>query len=73
MTFYRYNNHSKYSRNTRIGNLLGFVELSERIYRNIIDMIFNDSVYDNVDIRLVYYRNFSLKFLEKELSLAGKK
>ena len=72
MTFYRYNNKSKSSRNTRIDNLLEIMGLSDRIYSGNVDVICNDIVYNKVDARLAEYRDFSLNFLKKELSLANK-
>lgn len=69
MTFYRYNNQSKISRNTRIDNLLGKFGLKDRIYQGKIEIIREEINYDNVDARLADYRSFSLEFLKKELSL----
>ena len=72
MTFYRYSDQSKSSRNTRIDNLLGIFGLSDRIYCGNVDVIHNDIAYNDVERCLAEYRNFSLDFLKKELMLANK-
>lgn len=72
MTFYRYNSNNKASRNTRIDNLLSTFGLESRIYKGTIENILDSIAFEKVDERLWEYRNFSLNFLEKELSLANK-
>ena len=72
MTFYRFNNQSKASRNTRIDNLLSLFSLQERLYNGDIMQIQDDINYQNVDKSLAEYRESSLNFLKEELKLANK-
>lgn len=71
MSFYRYREQSKSSRNTRIDNLLGLFSLSDRIYNGNINVIYEDINYKEIEKRLADYRNFSLDFLKRELELAN--
>lgn len=70
MTFYRFDNQSKTSRNTRIDNLLGIFGLNNRLYNDNISEIEKDIDYTIVDKKLSEYRERSLDFLHKELLLA---
>ena len=70
LSFYRYQNGSKGSRNTRIDNLLGIFHLSERVYNGDITIARRPINYQDVMERLADYREESLRFLNKELSLA---
>ena len=70
VSFYRYQNGSKGSRNTRIDNLLGILHLSERVYNGDVSIAQRPINYKFVMERLADYREESLRFLNKELSLA---
>ena len=70
VSFYRYQNGSKGSRNTRIDNLLGILHLSERVYNGDIAKAQCPINYQDVMERMAVYREESLSFLKKELSLA---
>lgn len=72
MSFYRFRNQSKISRNTRIDNLLSLFNLQERLYKDDILQIEKDINYAEVDNCISDYRVSSLNFLKKELELANK-
>lgn len=70
MTFYRFANSSKTSRNSRIDSLFDVLGISrERIYSgNICDVIDKDIDYNEVEVRLNKLRNESLDFLSTSLN-----
>ncbi len=71
MTFYRFANANKTSRNSRIDSLFGVLGINrERIYEgDICNVIDRDIDYDAVDLKLSVLRNDSLDFLSKALKV----
>ncbi len=68
MTFNRFEDNSKNSRNSRIDSLCQLLSLSQRRYSgNILD-IDNDINYDEVEIKLTKLRENSLDYLENSLN-----
>lgn len=69
MTFYRFANASKTSRNSRIDSLFDVLKIErERIFSgDICSVIDNKIDYDAVDIKLNELRNDSLNFLSNAL------
>lgn len=68
MTFYRFKNSSKGSRNSRIDSLLGTFGLQDRLYKGDVMKIQNTIDYDRVHQVLKEYREKSVKFLEEALA-----
>ena len=63
ITFNRYTS-GKGSRNSRIDSLCHLLNLNDRRFeKNILDNIFNDIDYDNVEIKLNELRNASISYL----------
>ncbi|MCR4619461.1 MAG: polysaccharide pyruvyl transferase family protein [Paludibacteraceae bacterium] len=73
MSFYRYLEESKESRNTRIDSLLSIFSLTDRIYRGDIRAILNDIDYNETEKKVCVYRNESMEFLTQELNLSKSK
>ena len=71
MTFYRYADGSKTSRNSRIYSLFATLGIKkERIYEgNICDNISKPIDYDSVDAKLRILRESSIDFLKHALTL----
>lgn len=69
MSFYRYAQTNKGSRNTRIDNLLNKFNLNERLYKGRIDVISNEIPYNLVEKQVQDFRYSSLLFLQNSLSL----
>lgn len=71
MTFYRFRQGSRTSRNSRIDSLLGLLGLQQRLYTgNIVEQIRQPIDYERVDGTLRGFREQSLRFLEDSLKLA---
>jgi hypothetical protein len=72
MTFYRYAASKKGGRNSRIDSILQFLNIQNRIYTDDVLEIERDIDYESVDRIVTGFRDMSLEFLKKELSLADK-
>jgi hypothetical protein len=70
MTFYRFKNSSKTSRNSRIDSLYEVLGINrERIFKDdICNVIDNKIDYESVDVKLEEFRNDSLNFLKTSLT-----
>lgn len=73
MTFYRFNNKSKSSRNSRIDSLFKLLNLPNRLYQGNIDAIFQPINYEYVDEQLTILRAESTNFLDTNLKLYSQK
>lgn len=72
MSFYRFNQDSKESRNSRIDSLLELLGLQARLFAGDIRKIENEIQYEKVDEKLTVLRLESLQFLKDSLELAKK-
>jgi len=70
MSFYRFSQSNKESRNSRIDSLLELTGLQERLFAGEIAKIENHIQYVDVDEKLNVLRQESLKFLKDSLILA---
>lgn len=70
MTFYRFSQNSKSSRNSRIDSLFDLLGLYSRLFSGDISKINDDIDYKFVDSKLFDLRNESIKFLKESLELA---
>lgn len=70
MTFYRFSQNSKSSRNSRIDSLFDLLGLRSRLFSGDISKINDDIDYKFVDSKLSDLRNESIKFLKESLELA---
>ena len=68
VTFYRFNNTSKNSRNSRIDSLFELFGLKDRLYNgNLIDQADGEIDFDNVNRKVEKLRQESLNFLKQAL------
>lgn len=70
MSFYRFSQSSKNSRNSRIDSLLESMGLQERLFSNDINKIEKDIEYSKIDKKMNILRQESLSFLKESLELA---
>mgnify|MGYP000937098762 CR=1 FL=1 len=69
ITFYRFSNNDKNSRNSRIDSLFEILKLRDRVYDNDIIKEINKTIdYSSVDKRIQDFRETSVDFIEKALS-----
>lgn len=69
LTFNRFDESEKQSRNSRIDSLFELLGLNERRYKkDIVEEIQQEISYSDVDSRLVYYRNSTFEFLDSALN-----
>lgn len=75
MTFYRFKNNDRMSKNSRIDSLLEQLNIMSRIYKNgdIVEQIKRPIEYSDIDNKLIHLRNTSRKFLEESLGRCQKK
>lgn len=71
MTFYRFANASKGSRNSRIDSLFSLFGLQNRLFRGDISVIKESIDYNFVDSKLAILRTDSLLFLKECLELSN--
>ncbi|MEL7588492.1 MAG: polysaccharide pyruvyl transferase family protein, partial [Prolixibacteraceae bacterium] len=69
ITFYRYNNDSLQSRNTRIDSILSITGMTHRVFNGNIFEITNSIDYDAVNEKLELLRDSSNKFLKNSLKV----
>ena len=68
ITFNRYTEQSKNSRNSRIDSLFTLLKLQARLYNGQIENIFNEIEYNSVESRLDDFRDQSISYLKQALS-----